>query len=192
MSMINSQIRKTVMTVGKNSQTGIMGALYSSEAGANIVNKTIMDGINFMDASENNSDIQSDDLFADKKVVVVGVVGAFTGVCNNQVPLYSDKLDQFKEKGVDTVAVVTANDPHVNRAWKEMMGVEPELRVLTDVKNELARSLDLNLDLTAGGFGERSQRYTLVVDNKKIVSAVVEDSPGEVTVTAADAVLESL
>ncbi|KAJ8689091.1 hypothetical protein PTI98_013152 [Pleurotus ostreatus] len=53
--------------------------------------------------------------------VIVGVPGAFTGTCSAQVPKYIQSLEKFKEKGVNNVFVVAANDVFVMKAWKEQL-----------------------------------------------------------------------
>ncbi|KAG4384065.1 hypothetical protein GLYMA_13G206900v4 [Glycine max] len=62
------------------------------------------------------------DIFKDKKVVIFGIPGAFTGVCSEEhVPTYMENIDKFKAKGIDTVICVSINDPYVMNEWAEKL-----------------------------------------------------------------------
>ena len=63
--------------------------------------------------------------WADKKVVLFALPGAFTPVCSaNHVPEYKEKLPEIREKGVDVVAVLAYNDAFVMSAWGKANGVK--------------------------------------------------------------------
>lgn len=65
--------------------------------------------------------------FADKKIVLVSVPGAFTGTCSEKhLPGYISNLAKFKEKGVDKIAVIAYNDAYVMSAWGKAQGVESD------------------------------------------------------------------
>ncbi|KAH1102529.1 hypothetical protein GYH30_036862 [Glycine max] len=62
------------------------------------------------------------DIFKDKKVVIFGIPGAFTGVCSEEhVPTYMENIDKFKAKGIDTVICVSINDPYAMNEWAEKL-----------------------------------------------------------------------
>jgi len=127
-----------------------------------------------------------------KKVVVCSVVGAFTGTCHAQIPAYVQNVKALKAKGVDVIAVITANDPFVLSGWQRVQGVKDEILFLSDGYAKWSQALGLAVDLTAAGLGERTGRWVLVLDDLKVTSLDVEDNPGKVTLTAADKVLEKL
>jgi glutaredoxin/glutathione-dependent peroxiredoxin len=54
------------------------------------------------------------------------------------------------------------------------------------------RALGLELDLSKGGLGIRSQRYSMLVDNGIVKSLSIEKQPGQVDVSGAEAMLRSL
>ncbi|KAG9247458.1 peroxiredoxin [Calycina marina] len=123
--------------------------------------------------------------WADKKVVVFAVPGAFTPGCSaRHLPPYIEKLSTIKEKGVDVVACIAFNDAWVMSAWGKANGVKDEILFLTDADTAFSNLLGW----TAGG---RTARYALIIDHGKIIYA--EKEPGrEVTVSGAEAVLAKL
>jgi len=136
----------------------------------------------------------TNELFKNKKVLLVGVVGAFTGVCDNQLPPYAQQLDEFKKKGIDEIAVVSVNDPAVMKAFEKSLGLNNKLTMLADYDGAFTRNLGMEVDLSAAKLGKRSKRYAMVVDNGKIDKSkmFVEEKPGELKVSSADNVLKSL
>ena len=60
----------------------------------------------------------TDDVFAGRKVVLIGVPGAFTPTCHrNHLPGYIENAASFTEKGDDAIAVTAVNDVFVMDAW---------------------------------------------------------------------------
>jgi len=135
--------------------------------------------------------LSTDDLKG-KKVVIFSVPGAFTPTCHvNHLPPYLEKYDQFKAKGVDVIAVVAANDPFVMSGWARAVGLKDKILALSDADAKWSKSIGLDKDLSAIGFGTRTDRYAVVLDDLKV--KYVEVEPGsEVTVSGADAVLAAL
>ncbi|KZV97989.1 Redoxin [Exidia glandulosa HHB12029] len=132
------------------------------------------------------------DSWKGKKVVVLSVVGAFTGTCHGQIPGYKTLLNKFKERNVEVVAVVNSNDPFVNSGWARVQGISNEMVFLSDTFSKWTEQLGLTVDLTAVGLGVRTGRWVMVLDDLKVTSLEVESNPGAVTVTAADKVLAGL
>jgi alkyl hydroperoxide reductase 1 len=65
--------------------------------------------------------------FANKKVVLFSVPGAFTPSCSaKHLPGFIEKLPALKEKGVDVVAVIAFNDPFVMSAWGKANQIKNE------------------------------------------------------------------
>lgn len=136
-------------------------------------------------------DITTDALFADKKVVLFAVPGAFTPGCSQtHLPGYVVNADNIKAKGVDSIICLSVNDAFVMDAWGKAQNAEA-LIMLADGSGELTKALGLEKDITAGGMGIRSQRYAMIVENGKVTSLNVEPARG-VVVSAAEAILEQL
>ena len=132
------------------------------------------------------------DLAQHKKVVVVGVIGAFTPVCHNShLPGYIKLYKHFSKKGIDEIWCVAVNDPFVLNAWGDSLKSKHKVRFLSDGAAELVSQLGATLDLSSRGMGVRSDRFVMVVDKGQIIDFVKED-PGMFQVTDAESVLERL
>jgi peroxiredoxin len=142
---------------------------------------------------EGPKDVTTDELFRGKKVVLFAVPGAFTPACSQRhLPGFVDRASDIKAKGIDEVACVAVNDVFVLTAWAKEQRAEGRVRMLADGSGDLARALGLELDLTKGGLGTRSKRYSMLVDNGVVKSLNVEAQPGQVEGSSADAMLRSL
>jgi peroxiredoxin len=131
-------------------------------------------------------------VFAGRRVVLFGVPGAFTPTCNlNHLPGFLRELDALKAKGVDTIACTSVNDVHVMNAWAKATGADGKIMMLADGNGEFARAVGLNVDRTTSGMGERSQRYSMIVEDGVVKTLNVEDKPG-VNVSGADTILSQL
>ena len=134
----------------------------------------------------------TDDLFAGKKVVLFAVPGAFTPTCSaRHLPGYLQNMDALTAKGVDSVVCMAVNDGFVMGAWARDQGVDGRIAMVADGSGAFTKALGLELDLTARGLGIRSQRFAMVVDDKKVASLNIEP-PGGFEVSKAEAVLAAM
>lgn len=124
---------------------------------------------------EGPENINLDDVFKGKKVVLFAVPGAFTPGCTNtHLPGFVVNADKIKEKGVDTIACTAVNDAFVMGAWANANNAE-EILMLADGNGDLAEALDLELDARGGGLGIRSKRYAMIVEDGVVQSIHVDD-----------------
>jgi len=125
--------------------------------------------------------------WADKKVVLFAVPGAFTPGCSvRHLPGFIQHLDEIKAKGVDLVAVTAFNDAWVMNAWSKANKVQnDDILFLTDVDTKFSKKIGWTM-------GERTARYALIIDHGKITYAEKESSGGDVSVSGAEAVLAKL
>jgi peroxiredoxin len=138
-------------------------------------------------------EITTEQLFKGKKVVLFAVPGAFTPTCSlNHLPGYIENRDAILSKGVDDIAVVAVNDWHVMGAWAQQSGGMGKIHFLADWNGTFTKSLGLEADLSAGGLGMRSKRYSMLVEDGVVKSLNVEETPGQATVSGAAAMLEQL
>lgn len=127
------------------------------------------------------------ELFQGKRVLLIGVPGAFTPTCTNEhLPGYLSQLDAIKAKGVDTIACLAVNDVFVLDEWAKATGASGRILMLADGNGTYTRALGLDVDLTAFGMGTRARRFSLVADDGVVSDVNVESGP-EVTVSGADA-----
>jgi peroxiredoxin len=135
--------------------------------------------------------INTDELFAGKKVVMFAVPGAFTPTCSaKHLPGYVAKLEEFKKRGVD-VACLSVNDAFVMGAWSKDQHVPEGIHMLADGNGAFTKALGLELDATPFGMGLRAKRFALYAEGGVVKQLHVE-APGEFKVSAADYVLEHL
>src|SRR5215831_14050211 len=142
---------------------------------------------------EGPKEVTTDEFFRGRKVALFAVPGAFTPACSQRhLPGFVDKAADIKRKGVDEVACVAVNDAAVMTAWGKDQKTEGKVTMLADGSGDLTRALGLELDLTKAGLGIRSKRYSMLVDNGVVRSLNVEQQPGQVEVSSADAMLRAL
>lgn len=134
--------------------------------------------------------IPSDQFFADKKIVLFALPGAFTPTCSaSHLPGYVVNADELFAKGVDVIACLSVNDSFVMKAWAEAQNAE-KITMIADGGAEFTKALGLEME--TGNFGgTRSQRYAMIVDNGK-VSALKVEKPKTFEVSSAEAILEIL
>ncbi|TCT08014.1 peroxiredoxin [Aquabacter spiritensis] len=132
----------------------------------------------------------TDDVFKGRRVVLFAVPGAFTPTCHkNHLPGYVARADEFKAKGIDTIAVVSVNDPFVMSAWEKASGAEGKILFLADGVAEFSKALDLTFDGSAAGLGLRSKRYSMLVEDGVVKILNVEDVPSKADISSAQALL---
>jgi peroxiredoxin len=137
--------------------------------------------------------LTSDEIFKGKRVVLVGVPGAFTPTCHkNHVPGFLKQADQIRAKNVDTIAVTAVNDHWVMHNWSEATGGAGKMLFLADNNAEFAKGIGLDFDATGGLGGTRSKRYAMLVDDGVVKVLNVETETGKAEVSGADNLIKSL
>jgi len=126
---------------------------------------------------------------AGKTIAVFAVPGAFTPTCSaKHVPGYVEQADAFKAAGVDEIWCLSVNDAFVMGAWARDQKTNGKVRMLADGDAAFAKATGLTLDLNGKGLGLRSNRYSMLVKDGKVVQLNVE-APGQFTVSDADTIL---
>jgi peroxiredoxin len=137
-------------------------------------------------------DIQTEELFKGKKVVLFSVPGAFTPTCDaKHLPGFVQLAEQLKAKGVDTIACMAVNDVFVMSAWGKHAGVGDKILMLADGNGTYTKALDLEMDASGYGMGTRGKRFALIVQDG-VASAIEIEEPGQFKVSAAEHVLSKL
>jgi peroxiredoxin len=133
------------------------------------------------------------DVFKGRKIVLFAVPGAFTPTCHkNHLPGFLSHRDEILGKGVDAIAVTAVNDVFVMDNWSRSSGAAGKIDFLSDGNGEFAKAIGMERDLSAGGLGIRSQRYSMLVDDGIVTVVNVEDSPSNADVSGAANLLKSL
>lgn len=120
-------------------------------------------------------DVTTDDIFKDKKVVVFSLPGAFTPTCStSHLPRYEELYEEFKAEGVDAIVCVSVNDAFVMYQWGLSQNAK-NVFLLPDGNGEFSRKMGMLVNKDNLGFGMRSWRYSMLVDNGEIVKLFAED-----------------
>lgn len=139
--------------------------------------------ITYVDTTNGNAnpfdwkDITTEDIFSGKRVVVFSLPGAFTPTCSTyQVPGFEEHYDEIREMDVDEVYVISVNDTFVMRQWMIHQGVQ-KLQFIPDGSGVFTKGMDMLVSKDNLGFGDRSWRYAMVVNNGVVEKTFVE--PGK-------------
>jgi glutaredoxin/glutathione-dependent peroxiredoxin len=133
----------------------------------------------------------SGEFFKGKRVALFAVPGAFTPTCSaRHLPSYVEKAAELKGKGVDEIACISVNDPFVMGAWNKADGSE-DIVMLADGNGDFAKATGLEMDGSKFGMGQRSQRYSMIV-NDGVVEQLNVEAPGEYRASSAEYMLDQL
>jgi peroxiredoxin len=133
----------------------------------------------------------SGDYFAGKRVALFAVPGAFTPTCSaRHLPSYVEKAAELKGKGIDEIVATSVNDAFVMGAWNRDQG-SSDITMLADGNGEFADAVGLTMDASKFGMGQRSQRYSMIV-NDGVVEQVNVEAPGEYSASSAETMLGQL
>ncbi|MFO7630793.1 MAG: peroxiredoxin [Prochlorococcaceae cyanobacterium] len=119
-------------------------------------------------------DLSSDELFRGKKVVLFSLPGAFTPTCSsNHLPRYEELYDDFRAAGIDQIICVSVNDAFVMFQWGKQAGAT-NVFLLPDGNGEFTRKMGMLVDKSNLGFGLRSWRYSMLVNDGQIEKVFLE------------------
>jgi len=120
----------------------------------------------------------TDFLFNNKRVVVFALPGAFTPTCSNyQLPGYEEKYNDFISLGISDIYCLSVNDAFVMNAWFKSQDIK-NVRPLPDGSGEFTYAMGMSVNKANLGFGFRSWRYAMVVNNGEI--EMMFEEPGKV------------
>ncbi len=126
---------------------------------------------------------------AGKTIALFAVPGAFTPTCSaKHVPGYVESFAELKAVGVDEIWCLSVNDVFVMGAWARDQKTGGKVRMLADGDAAFAKATGLTLDLNGKGLGLRSNRYSMLVKDGKVVSLNIE-GPGKFEVSDAATLL---
>jgi peroxiredoxin len=132
-------------------------------------------------------------LFGGRKVVLVGMPGAFTPTCHRlHLPGFIENRDAILAKGVDEIVVLSTNDTHVLKAWAESTGASGKVRFVSDGNADFIGKAGLSFDGSGIGMGTRAKRFAMIVDDGVVTAVAVDERRGEVAASSAAQILEQL
>ena len=119
-------------------------------------------------------DVDTVEMFDGKKIVVFALPGAFTPTCSSQqLPGYEELYDEIKAQGVDEIYCLSVNDAFVMNAWFTNQDIK-KVKAIGDGEGVFTQGLGMLVSKPAQGFGMRSWRYSMLVENGEIIKQFVE------------------
>ena len=132
-----------------------------------------------------------ENILKNKKSVIFGLPGAYTSVCSaKHLPGYVNNVEKYKQKGVDQIICMSVNDPFVMNAWGKENNVGDKIIMVGDPFLNFTKAIGAEVDKSGRGLGIRSNRYTMLVDNLKIIKIQEEKDTGSCEISAAENFLE--
>jgi len=132
-----------------------------------------------------------EEILKNKKVVLFGLPGAYTSVCSaKHLPGYVNMYEEYKKKGIDKIICISVNDPFVMNAWGKENNVGEKVLMMGDPFLNFTKAIGADVDKSGRGLGVRSNRYTMLIDNLKVVKLREEKDTGSCEVSAAKNFLE--
>ena len=127
-----------------------------------------------------------EDLFKNKKIVIFGLPGAYTSVCSaKHLPGYVNMSAEYKKKGIDQIICISVNDPFVMNAWGKENNVGDKIIMAGDPFLNFTKAIGAEVDKSERGLGIRSNRYTMFIDDMKVIKLQEEKDTGACEVSAA-------
>lgn len=122
-------------------------------------------------------DLSSKEIFENRRVIVFSLPGAFTPTCSStHLPGYEQHFEAFKELGIDDIYCLSVNDAFTMFQWGKQLGVQ-NVKLLPDGNAEFTAAMDMLVKKENLGFGPRSWRYSMLVENGEIIKLFSE--PGK-------------
>jgi len=108
--------------------------------------------------------------FAGKRIVIFSLPGAFTPTCSNeQCPAFERLYDEFRANGIDEVYCLSVNDAFVMYQWGKHLGLK-KVKLLRDGSGAFTRHMGMLINKDHLGFGMRSWRYAMIVEDNKVTA----------------------
>lgn len=141
--------------------------------------------------NEKNIKKTTDDIFLNKKIVLFALPGAFTPTCSSyHLPSYEDNYEELIKLGVNEVFCLSMNDPYVVNIWKKNSNIN-KVSFIPDGNGDFTKAMGMLTNRSDSGMGMRSFRYSMYVDNKKIIK-IFKDENGKFDVSDANTMINFL
>ena len=132
---------------------------------------------NFKTFGDEWKEIDTVDLFENKKVVVFAQPGAYLpGVASQHLLGYEKKHNELTALGVTDVYCVSVNDTFVMNAWLKEWNIK-KVKPIADGEGVFTQGMGMLVNKPKQGLGVRSWRYSMLVDNSEVIK--IFEEPGK-------------
>ena len=127
------------------------------------------------------------------KIILFGLPGAFTSTCSKlHLPGFVANIDKIKAKGVKNIFCISVNDPYVLNAWGDINNTVGKITMLSDPYLSFTKIIGAEVDRNSKGMGIRSNRYTMVIEDLKVINIQVEKETKQCGLSSAQSILDNL
>ena len=127
------------------------------------------------------------------KIIILGVPGAFTKTCSAvHLPGYIKNYELALKKGISKIVCIAVNDPNVMKAWGESQNIDDKIFMVGDPFLNFTKAIGAEVDKSEKGLGIRSNRYTMLVENIKIIKIEEEKETAACELSAAQNFLNAI
>ena len=147
----------------------------------------------YLDQSNDVKKIDILDLCKNNKVIILGMLGAFTKTCSGiHLPGYIKNYDLALKKRVTRILCISVNDPNVMKAWGEDQNAGTKIFMAGDPFLKFTKAIGAEVDKSEKGLGIRSNRYTMLVENGEVKKVEEEKETATCELSAAESFLNSI
>ena len=125
-------------------------------------------------------DLSTEQIFQGKRVILFALPGAFTPTCSTaHLPRYEELAPVFFRHDIDDIYCLSVNDVYVMEAWAKEQHLR-HVKILPDGNGDFTRAMGMLVDKRDLGFGERSWRYSMLVEDGIVQKMYIEpEEPGD-------------
>tara|TARA_Y100000996_G_scaffold353776_1_gene293764 strand:- start:246 stop:734 length:489 start_codon:yes stop_codon:yes gene_type:complete len=141
----------------------------------------------YLDEKNEVKKIATNDLFKKQKAIILGMPGAFTKTCSAvHLPGYLKNYDLALKKGITKIVCIAVNDPNVMKAWGQNQNVGNKIMMVGDPFCKFTKAIGAEVDKSAKGLGIRSNRYTMLLEDRVIKKIEEEKETATCELSAAE------
>ena len=141
----------------------------------------------YLDEKNEVKKISTNDLFKKHRAIILGMPGAFTKTCSAvHLPGYVKNFDLALKKGVTKIVCIAVNDPNVMKAWGQNQNVGSKIFMAGDPFCKFTKAIGAEVDKSAKGLGIRSNRYTMLLEDRVIKKIEEEKETATCELSAAE------
>lgn len=123
--------------------------------------------------------LSTEEIFSGSRIVLFAVPGAFTPICSaRHLPGYEKIYTDIRKCNIDEVYCLSVNDSYVMTAWAESLNAN-NVKMIPDGTGEFTRKMGMLVYKDNVGYGLRSWRYSMVVNDHNIEKLFSEDGFGD-------------